>query len=540
YVPIDPSNPVERVHFLLNDAQATLLLTQAHLLPLVAGCATKAFCLDRDAYLLEQEVADNPIALTQVDDLAYVIYTSGSTGRPKGVLIEHRSVINHARALHDTVFANGAERNRRISFNAPLAFDSSVKQVGRLLFGDTLYLVAEETRKDPEELLAFLREEEIEVFDCTPSQLTQLVAHGFLDGRTPQVVLIGGEPIRQSLWQTLTEVSGCQFYNMYGPTECTVNATYCSIEAGMSKPSLGKPLPNVEVYVLDGVMEPVPFGVVGELYIGGAGLARGYWQRAEQTEERFVAHPFGQADERLYKTGDLVRPHADGTLEFVGRADDQVKIRGYRIEVGEIESQLVQVPHVAQAAVLARAGASGEKRLVAYLVPQAGETLDLQQVVQELKRSLPAYQVPAHFVVMEQFPVTANGKLNRAQLPTHVETVQSERFVEPRTGTEQQLAAIFAEVLDKEPIGAFDHFFEQGGNSLLATQAVVKMRSAFQIDVSLRLLFEKPVLAELAAAVDAAQLEQADDEKLSHLLDQLQDLSPEEIQLLLGGEGESE
>jgi len=322
-----------------------------------------------------------------------VIYTSGSTGKPKGVTVEHRSVLNLSNALYQSIYSHYQNTPLRVSLNGSLAFDTSVKQIIQLLHGHTLDIIPESRRFEDAALLDYLRDHQIDVFDCTPSQLELLISAGLLSQTAPKIVLIGGEPINESTWQALAHAKNTRFYNLYGPTECTVDATFCEVHRS-TKPVIGKALANVETYILDQQLQSVPVGESGELHIGGVGLARDYLNRPELTAEKFILKPNLTglvSDIRLYKTGDLARYLPDGNIEFLWRIDNQVKLRGFRIELGEIETVLTQHPDVQQAVVTVREDVANDKRLVGYVVPKPSRALTIA--------SQPRYTLPNNLAI---------------------------------------------------------------------------------------------------------------------------------------------
>jgi amino acid adenylation domain-containing protein len=473
YVPVDPAYPPERIRYLLEDSGAALVLED---LPELRG-----------------EPAHDPEQWAGPDDLAYVIYTSGSTGRPKGVAVTHRAVLALRDGLRRAIFA-GREL-RRASLNASLSFDASVQQLVVLADGLELEIVPEETRRDPAAFARLLRERPLDVLDCTPSQLATWLAES---DTLPAVALVGGEPLDAAAW-TRIAAADWDAFNVYGPTECTVDVT-CAPIAG-DRPSLGRPLAGRVVRVLDAALRPVPPGVVGELYVGGEGLARGYLGRPGLTAERFVPDPFaGTPGARLYRTGDLARVQPDGSLEFVGRADDQVKLRGHRIELGEIEAVLREHALVREAAVAVREDRPGDRALVAYTVGSA-EPAELRA---HLAARLPEPMVPADFVALERLPLNAHGKLDRRALPAPDPGRRSERpYRAPESEQERLLAGIWAELLGLDRVGVDDDFFELGGHSLLATRVAARLRDSLGAEVPLRLLFEHSTLRALAAALPA-------------------------------------
>ncbi|HEU4597502.1 MAG TPA: amino acid adenylation domain-containing protein [Pyrinomonadaceae bacterium] len=508
YVPLDPTYPQERLAFVLADTRAPVLLTQARLLDTLPATDAKTICLDAQWPEIEGESAQLTPGRVAPENLAYVIYTSGSTGRPKGVAVSHRSVVNLSTALRESVY-DGLRAPLRASVNASFSFDSSVKQIVQLLGGHSLHLVPDEVRPDGEALLAFVRDERLDVLDCTPSQLKLLLAAGLTrqESDHPRLVLVGGEALDVATWTLLAGHPGIAFFNVYGPTECTVDATVQRITGESASPFIGRPVANTRLYILDAAMRPVPAGARGELYIGGAGVARGYLGRPALTAERFVPDPFGsEPGARLYRTGDMVRYAAGGEVEFVGRVDDQVKVRGFRIELGEIESALAEHEAVRAAAVVCREEEDGGKRLLAYAVCEAGAEVSGEQLRAHLRARLPEYMTPSLVAVLEEMPLTANGKIDRRALLSFedVEAETGDKYVAARTPVEELMSGIWAQVLGVKRVGVEDNFFDLGGHSLLATQVISRLRRAFQVELPLRSLFESPTVAGLSACVERA------------------------------------
>ncbi|CAJ7199040.1 non-ribosomal peptide synthetase [Burkholderia pseudomallei] len=439
-------------------------------------------------------------------------------------MVEHASVVNLWRALDEAIYRTHPSA-RRVSLNASIAFDSLVKQWVQLLSGRTLVVVPEPVRFDGRRLLDAIGRDRIDVFDCTPSQLALIEgARGPEDEAFPQVTLVGGEAIGEGMWSELASASSRTYYNVYGPTECTVDATLARITAEHA-PHIGGPLANVRAYVLNERLSPAPVGVRGELYIGGAGVARGYLNRPELTRERFIDDPF-VAGGRLYRTGDLARWRTDGRLEYLGRNDFQVKIRGFRIELGEIEAQLAKVAGVREVVVLARDSASEvhdsatehatpdapspetatatEKRLVAYYTGDA----DVAALRAQAAQHLPSYMVPSAYVRLDAWPLTPNGKLDRRALPAPADDAYARAEYEaPRGAREEALAAIWRELLHVERVSRHDNFFELGGHSLLAVQLVSRLRQALSVEVALSTVFDAPVLSALAERLEAENTE---------------------------------
>ncbi|MFN6237853.1 MAG: amino acid adenylation domain-containing protein, partial [Microcystis sp.] len=522
YVPLDPEYPTERLLYILQDAQIRVLLTQKHLIAGLPKHQSEIVCLDTDWSFITQAQESNPCCEVQPENLAYAIYTSGSTGKPKGVMIQHSSVVNLAHGLHEAIYAHHQISPLRVSINASLAFDASVQQIIQLIYGHSLNIVPEKVRFDSHAMLSHLRQQKIDVLDCTPSQLRLLISVGLLESDNhPQSVLVGGEAIDESMWATLAKAENINFYNVYGPTECTVDSTICLITANL-KPVIGRPIAKVKTYILDEYLQPVPIGVPGELHIGGMGLARGYLNRPELTQEKFIPNPFekdevipptplnkgGNEPSKLYKTGDLCRYLPDGKIEYLGRIDNQVKIRGFRIELGEIETVLSQHNAVKTAVVIAQEDETNQKRLVAYIIPQKEiisapkekNSLNVTELRQFLKAKLPEYMIPSAFVILESLPLTPNGKIDHRALPAP-EFQSQEQYIAPRNPIEEILSSIWAKVLKVAQVGIHDNFFELGGHSLLATQLISRIREAFQVEMPLRELFVAPTIAELSQEI---------------------------------------
>ncbi|HSS47452.1 MAG TPA: amino acid adenylation domain-containing protein, partial [Thermoanaerobaculia bacterium] len=507
FVVLDPAQPERRLHQILSDAAPAVVLTHAaaegEILPAWEGPVIRVEEVDE----AEPESAQDLWLPALPEQLAYVVYTSGSTGTPKGVLITHGSVVNLLAALEGAVYgAMGPDL--RVSVNAPLYFDGSIKQLIQLLRGRTLCIVPEPVRTDPGALAAFLARQRVDIFDCTPGQLGELVEASWgREGRwMPKRVLVGGEAVSQALWDRLCAIEQTSFFNVYGPSECTVDTSVQKVAASIQQPRIGSPLANVQVHVMDGWGGVQPAGVPGELWVGGKGLARGYLGRSELTAERFVPNSYaGEPGARLYRTGDLARWRRDGKLEFLGRIDQQIKLRGFRIELGEIEAALDSHPAVHQAAValVENDGGRGEQQLVAYVV-SPGEAAVTAGVLREyLSERLPAYMVPALYRTLPQLPLTPSGKVDRKALgklrPGRADMITGGL---PRTSTEALVAGIFAEVLRVERVGISEDFFALGGHSLLATQVASRVRSVFGLELPVRAVFETPTVEGLASRIE--------------------------------------
>lgn len=508
YVPLDPNHPPERLQHLLEDAAPLAVLTQDSVRQCLPSTTSRSISVDGqwDDIGAEDDTNLDPhtFGLTS-RNLAYVIYTSGSTGRPKGVMIEHTSAVNFWQVLCRTTHRD-CRRGARVGLNANYTFDMSLKGLLQLLSGHCLVLVPQAIRADGIAMLRFISEQRIDALDSTPSQLQGLLDAGLIDKcpRPPTTVYLGGEPIGSEMWRVLKGSPSTHFFNMYGPTECTVDATIGSIRDSIDSPHIGKPIANTRVFILDTHLQPVPIGVSGEIYIGGAGVARGYLKRAALTAERFIPDPFSNDPQaRLYKSGDLGRWRADGTLEYQGRNDNQVKIRGFRIELGEIEAQLARHENVKEAAVVAREDVPGERRLVAYVTPHRDSHPSVEALRDHLKAALPEHMIPSAFVVLESLPLTPNGKLDRRALPTpDLDAYVSRQYEPPRGKVEEILVGIWQALLKVERIGRHDNFFELGGHSLLATRVTTQLEHILDVDVPIRVMFERPTIEALARCIE--------------------------------------
>ncbi|MFD7705905.1 amino acid adenylation domain-containing protein [Streptomyces sp. NPDC059786] len=510
YLPLDPAYPASRIADTVGDARPALLLTDTVTAASggLADTQVPRLLLDAPGSVrtLEAFPDTDPAVRLSPDHPAYVIYTSGSTGRPKGVVARHAGVANLAAQYRDEVFGPAAVRaggrRLRVALTASVSFDASWGQLAALLAGHELHVPDAGTWADADRCVAWLLRHRIDSVDATPSYLRILADRGlFTGGRwRPGVAVLGGEELPDPLWRNLRAVEGLTAHNMYGPTECTVDALQARL-ASADTPVLGRPVRGMRAYVLDAALRPVPPGVTGELYVAGAGLARGYLGRPGLTAGRFVADPYGPPGTRMYRTGDLVRRRADGPLVFAGRADDQVKIRGHRVEPGEVEAVLAAHPRLAGAAVIARTDRLGDTRLAAYAVPAAGAVVDPADLRAFLRQRLPAYLVPAAFVTLDALPLTPNGKLDRAALPVP-ETAATTGGRAPRTPRERALCELFAEVLDVPAVGADDDFFALGGHSLLAARLASRIGETLAVPSALSALLEAPTPAGLARRLD--------------------------------------
>ncbi|MCG7410809.1 non-ribosomal peptide synthase/polyketide synthase [Paenibacillus sp. ACRRX] len=494
YVPLDPTYPVQRLQHIVQNADIGLIINGGQRQEWIPT-ATKVINLDQDLERVANENKDTPISYSTSSSLAYVIYTSGSTGKPKGVMLEQHGLCNLV--LSEKEIFNLKLGSRVVQF-ASFSFDTSVSEIfSTLVSGATLFLGSKQDLMPVEPLTQFLKENHISHATLPPAVLSMLDESDFPE---LQVIISAGSACAEETARKWSE--GRVFINAYGPTEITVCAT-AGIYGGMGTPNIGRPYPNKKAYVLDRIGQPVPIGVAGELYIGGVGLARGYLNAPELTNERFLPNPFGNViGERMYRTGDLVKYLPDGKLEYIGRIDNQVKIRGFRIELGEIEAVLNECASIKQAVVVAREDQPGNKQLIAYVVGSGDSSIWRGHV----KGQLPSYMIPAYFVRLDAIPLTHNGKVDTKALPVPNMVLSEYPYTAPRTKEELLLASVWAQVLEIERVGVSDSFFELGGHSLLATKAVSRMRDAFGIEILLRELFEHPTLEEMAKRIN--ELEQ--------------------------------
>ncbi|BBD60559.1 amino acid adenylation [Nostoc sp. HK-01] len=529
YIPLDPTYPQERLAYMLQNSQPKVLLTKECLIKELPAHSATVFCLDIDGDVIAQESTENLHQTAVAANLAYLIYTSGSTGKPKGVRVTHTNLCHYVQAMQTALGIVGEDRYLH---TASIAFSSSVRQLMvPLTKGATVVIATAEQRKDPLVLLAEVQQQQVTVIDIVPSYWRN--CNHLLSSLQPEVrtkllnnnlrlIVSASEPLLSDIctqWRFGFQ-HNASLINMFGQTETCGIVAVNLIEMGEAPPSaiaqnepikivpLGRPIANTQIYILDQYLQPLPMGVAGELYIAGLGIGQGYLHRPDLTADRFIPNPFStEPGTRLYKTGDLGRYLPDGTVEFIGRSDHQVKIRGFRIELAEIETVLCQHPSVREAVVIAREDA-GEKRLVAYLVSNDEnlQNSNFSNCRSFLKERLPDYMLPAHFVMLEALPLTPNGKINRQALPT-LEQIQLQTNAQktPLTPVEEVIAGIWAQILSIGQVNIDENFFELGGHSLLATQVVSQLRTAFQIDLPLRSLFEYPTVTTLAEHIEIAQ-----------------------------------
>ncbi|MDF5728544.1 MAG: amino acid adenylation domain-containing protein [Rhizonema sp. PD38] len=553
YVPLDPEYPQERLRFILEDAQVSVLLSQHHLVEKLPECQAQLISLDTNWQMISQLPQENPISLrvrqfrldgnrpsgspvphrdgnrqdggwshqdsncltdVQASNLVYVIYTSGSTGQPKGVQISHKSVSNFLSAMQQ---CPGITKQDTLLAITTISFDIAALEIFLpITVGASMVIARRDVTLDGKELFDLLVKSKVTIMQATPATWRLLLDSNFQSSNLK--ILCGGEALPWDIVNKLLARSS-SMWNLYGPTETTIWSSVCQLESNESLISIGRPISNTQIYILDQNLQLVPIGVPGELYIGGVSLARGYLNRSELTQEKFIPNPFvggrGETEyqssnsERLYKTGDLARYLADGNIEYLGRIDNQVKMRGFRIELGEIEAALSQHKDVQTSVVIVREDNESDKRLIGYIVTQPEQTPTISQVRSFLKSKLPEYMVPSTIVILESLPLTPNGKVNRRALPAPEPNSELlEKYVAPRTPIEEILALIWQQVLKVELVGRHDNFFTLGGHSLLATQLVSRIRTNLVVEMPLRELFAAPTIAQLAPLIQ--QLQQQD------------------------------
>ncbi len=514
YLPLDPTYPSQRLSFMLQDAKASLVLTQQRLAEVLPEQGAQFVRIDADWKDISTESAENPHSDALADHLAYVIYTSGSTGRPKGVAMTHRALSNLLGwELRKSSLKCGT---RTLQFSS-LSFDVSFQEIfSTLCAGGTLLLISEELQRDVYSLWQFISTEAIErlfVPSVMLQQLAQVAGQVETWPTSLRQVITAGEQLQitPQISKLFYRLENCTLENQYGPTESHVATSFPlsgPVNTWSNLPPIGRPIANTQVYLFDKQLQPVPIGVPGELYLGGTCLARGYIHHPELTNERFIQNPlFGDRQERLYRTGDIARYLPDGNLEFLGRVDEQVKVRGYRIELGEIEAVLARHPAVQECAVAVPADDDGQKRIVAYIVTEEGISFD--DLRKFLGETLPEYMIPSAFIKLDDLPLTASGKVDRRSLSLiQGESLESDlvNYVPPRNPIEEMVAEIWAAVLHKPQVGVQDNFFELGGHSLLATQLLSRLRDAFQIELPLRSLFDAPTVTGIASKIAETRL----------------------------------
>ncbi|MGB3637977.1 MAG: amino acid adenylation domain-containing protein, partial [Rivularia sp. (in: cyanobacteria)] len=531
YLPLDPNFPTQSLLNRLEDAQAQILLTDSSIQQQHPTLTTPVvLCLDINTAEIANFNSENPDSKITAENLAYIIYTSGSTGKPKGVAIEHRQILNYLYGIQQRLNLSQIASFGSISTLAADLGNTSIFPA--LCSGGCLHIISNERATNAEALASYLRQHTIDCLKIVPTHLEALLTSEVAADILPKKRLfLGGEACSWELIKKIQSLnSECIIINHYGPTETTVGIlTYQveSIDINSQMVPLGKPLANTQVYVLDSQLQPLPIGVPGELYIGGAGVARGYLNNVEITRDKFIQHSFDNSEVKtIYKTGDLVRYHSDGNLEFLGRVDNQVKIRGFRIELGEIEAALSQHSAIQKAIVLLNKDESGNQILVGYIVTHAQSQPTTNELRNFLKEILPGYMIPSVYVFLKTFPLTPNGKIDHQSLPIpeKVKPELASNYVPPETEIEKVLAGIWVEVLDLEKVGIHDNFFDLGGHSLLLTQVTSRLYNALGVELTLRQIFATPTIAELGVLVAQKQVEETDSKVLEEMLAELEDL----------------
>jgi amino acid adenylation domain-containing protein len=520
YLPLDPDLPPHRISFILDDARVPILLTERKLSSIPSEGERRVLLLDRESQILDSMPTNAPEEVEGADNLAYVIYTSGSSGAPKGAEITHRNLLNLIAWHREAFRISGKDRATQL---ANLGFDAAVWEIWPYLTaGASVHFVPDTIRSVPDQLRDWLVENIITI-GFVPTALAELLLNLDWPAKTAlRLMLTGADTLHQYPSPGLP----FQLVNNYGPTECSVVTTsgiVAPLEHPDMLPSIGRPIPNSQIYILDENMRPVTGGRPGELFIGGAGVARGYRNRPDLTAERFIANPFTNGNgDRLYRTGDLVRMLPDGQLSFLGRTDEQIKISGYRIEPNEIVRALGEHDAIQTSCVIAREDIAGDKRLVAYVVVKPGAKVTGTEL-RSLLQGLPAYMMPAEFVALDKLPLTSNGKVDRAALPIpeSANVLRDTAAVAPRSPMERRITEILSKLLGLDQVGVEDNFFMLGGHSLLGTQLIGRVRDAFGVELSLRTVFEASTIAQLSTEI----------EKL--LLAKLDAMSEEEAQQLL-------
>ncbi|MTI47956.1 MAG: amino acid adenylation domain-containing protein [Firmicutes bacterium] len=502
YVPMDPTYPKERLFYMLEDSEMKFLITENTYLDWLNEAKVEIACIDSDKAIILEESKENLPITEDSDGQAYVIYTSGSTGNPKGVQISHRNLVNF---LSSMKIEPGITDKDTLLAVTSFSFDiSGLEMYLPLITGAKLVLASSDIVADSTKLAEYIEECEATVMQATPVTWRMLLDVGWKNKRDMKI-LCGGEALSANLAKELAHIS-TEIWNLYGPTETTIwSSIYRVKEITTNKVPIGKPIDNTKMYILDENMNPVPTGVIGELYISGEGVSiKGYLNREELTRERFMVDPFSNDGLRMYRTGDLARYLPDGNIEFLNRVDNQVKVRGFRIELGEIESTLVQCPEIKEAIVIAKENSYGIKDLVAYVFFQRDKMLTTGEMHEYLKTKLPEYMIPSWFIILDKIPLTLNGKIDKKSLPDPENTYlnSSEEYVAPRNEIEVGVSKIWGELLGIEHIGIDDNLFHMGGHSLIATQLVSRIRQLYQIEFPLNIVFEHPTIRAIANYIE--------------------------------------
>ncbi|MCU7524702.1 MAG: amino acid adenylation domain-containing protein, partial [Ignavibacteria bacterium] len=509
YLPLDPVYPKGRIDYILKDAGVRLLISEEGLKDELIGKGFEVILMDSAWPEISNESGDDPITEACPENIAYVIYTSGSTGKPKGSIVQHENFYNlyaSTGAMYTSYFSPGPAR---VTLNSTIMFDASIRQLTFMLYGNTIYLTPEDLRRDALALSEYIVENKIDILDCVPTLLKVFLSTGLFNKDTwrPSLVLAGGEALDEAAWKEMLKIDRCDFFNEYGPTETTVAASAAGVKDFPERPTIGRPILNVELYILDASLNLAPIGAPGELCIGGLSVGRGYLKRPELTAEKFIPDAYGRRPGgRLYRTGDLARYNENGTIEFLGRIDSQIKLRGFRIELGEIEQVLLQHEKVKDAVVILREGKKGQASLAAYITLKPSPEGSLPEftpaeVKEFLRHQLPDYMVPPSIVKLDRMPLAPSGKIDRRSLPEPAADKLQDENKSPETESERILSEVWKNVLGLEEVGLNDNFFEIGGDSILAIQVVAKARER-GLKIQPSHLFKHQTIAQMALLIN--------------------------------------
>jgi amino acid adenylation domain-containing protein len=534
YVPLDPSNPKERLSFIVNETRPKVLLAQERLLECLPEVDAESIVLDKDWSTVFTESAAPVENLISSENLGFLIYTSGSTGEPKAVMLPHRP--RDLRTSHEHKLYQLTPNDRHI-LKSSISFTLLLRELfWPLLTGARLIITPPGTETDMDYLLQLIAKHQISIITLTPSTLRALLSQNGLERcDSLRHIVCFGEPLTADLQSLYFAKLSAELSLYYGTTEAP-SATYRKCEPFETRTitELGQTLPGVQLHLLNESLESVPDGICGEIYLGGK-LARGYFKRPDLTAEKFIPHPFSQdPGARLYKTGDLGRLLPDGSIEFVGRVDDLVKVRGFRIELGEIAKTIRQHPEINDAFVVALDADSDRSRIVAYAVPKPRSTISTTELRSYVRKKLPDYMVPTRFIFLEALPVSPNGKIDRKALPIpgRSRPELATPLINHKTPLEKDLAQIWRDVLELDQIGIHDNFIDLGGDSLAATRIVSRVMAKFQIEIPLRSLFQSPTVAEMACVISQYEINKLDQNDLAKILDELESLGEEEARRL--------
>jgi amino acid adenylation domain-containing protein len=511
YVPLDPAHPDDLLKFIIKDSGLEIILTQRKFSNRFREYAACIICIDANSGVALQRRNWSPRYASDPKDIAYIIYTSGSTGRPKGVIVEQRSLVNYITWVNTILFEKAKPCLPTIT---KLSFDASIKQIiAPILRGDPVWMIPDDFIEKPHTIIDFLREKRNGGFNCVPTywstflDIIEIEGITFPEG-TFSYLLLGGENIQSEIIEKTNKlIPQVQIWNLYGPTETTANATAEKINPG-SEITIGRPISNTQIYILDMNYQPVPVGVPGILFIGGDGVARGYINNPRMTAEHFVPNPFcSKPGERLYQTGDKAAYQNDGKIKYLGRTDRQIKIRGFRVELEEIETSLKKIRGIKAATVQPTSEEGIKKKLIAYVIQYPNQKISHVRLLQEIENLLPSYMIPSHFVFLQDFPLTPSGKIDLNALPIPDEFVPRvpDHYEAPRSPMENALTEIWAETLELDQVGIYDNFFDLGGHSLLATMLVSRINHSLRVNLTVRDFFQSPTIEELAAHITPHQ-----------------------------------